>query len=90
MNWKAQLDKTPRRIAPTDNSLQTFPCLAFVDLVKRQLQQEYKIEDLRSEGLKVFTTLSSVLQRPGRGESLVDKTTAWRKNSNRICSPPWW
>ena len=49
-----------------------------MDLVKRQLQQEYKIEDLRSEGLKVFTTLSSVLQRQAEA-SLVDKTHSLEK-----------
>ncbi|MFO1367503.1 MAG: penicillin-binding protein 1B [Marinagarivorans sp.] len=73
---KAQLDKPLGVLPPTDNSLQTFP--AFVDLVKRQLQQEYKIEDLRSEGLKVFTTLSSVLQRQAEA-SLVDKTHSLEK-----------
>jgi penicillin-binding protein 1B len=31
---------------------------AFVDLVRRQLAQVYREEDLRSEGLRVFTTLS--------------------------------
>lgn len=30
---------------------------AFLDLVRRQLQQEYRNEDLTSEGLKIFTTL---------------------------------
>ena len=30
---------------------------AFLDLVKRQLQQEYRNEDLTSEGLGIFTTL---------------------------------
>ncbi|MFM8442355.1 MAG: penicillin-binding protein 1B [Methylococcus sp.] len=30
---------------------------AFLDLVKRQLQEEYRNEDLTSEGLKIFTTL---------------------------------
>lgn len=73
---QAQLDKPLGVLPPTDNSLQTFP--AFVDLVKRQLQQEYKIEDLRSEGLKVFTTLSSVLQRQAEA-SLVDKTHSLEK-----------
>jgi penicillin-binding protein 1B len=32
--------------------------LAFVDLVRRQLAQVYREEDLRSEGLRIFTTLS--------------------------------
>jgi len=30
---------------------------AFLDVVRRQLQQEYRNEDLTSEGLKIFTTL---------------------------------
>lgn len=30
---------------------------AFLDLVRRQLQQEYRNEDLTSEGLRIFTTL---------------------------------
>jgi penicillin-binding protein 1B len=30
---------------------------AFLDLVKRQLQQQYRYEDLTSEGLKIFSTL---------------------------------
>lgn len=31
---------------------------AFIDLVRRQLQQDYASEDLRSEGLQIFTTLN--------------------------------
>ena len=36
---------------------------AFIDLVKRQLQVDYKEEDLRSEGLRIFTTLDPLIQR---------------------------
>lgn len=36
---------------------------AFIDLVKRQLQRDYDPEDLQSEGLRVFTTLSPWVQR---------------------------
>ncbi len=36
---------------------------AFIDLVKRQLQQDYRDEDLRSEGLRIFTTLDPVIQQ---------------------------
>jgi penicillin-binding protein 1B len=36
---------------------------AFLDLVKRQLQQEYRPEDLTSEGLRIFTTLDVGVQR---------------------------
>lgn len=35
---------------------------AFLDLVKRQLSQDYKEEDLRSEGLKIYTTLDPQMQ----------------------------
>jgi len=36
---------------------------AFVDLVRRQLRRDYRDEDLRGEGLRIFTTLSPVAQR---------------------------
>lgn len=35
---------------------------AFVDLVKRQLREQYSDDDLTSEGLRVFTTLSPRVQ----------------------------
>lgn len=35
---------------------------AFIALVKRQLQQDYREEDLRSEGLRIFTTLDPGVQ----------------------------
>ncbi len=41
-------------------SLGLYP--AFVDVVKLQLQQDYHAEDLRSEGLRVFTTLDPYIQ----------------------------
>lgn len=34
----------------------------FIQLVRRQLQRDYKDEDLRSEGLRVFTTLDPLIQ----------------------------
>jgi penicillin-binding protein 1B len=36
---------------------------AFMDLVRRQLQRDYSDEDLRSEGLRIFTTLDPSVQR---------------------------
>ncbi len=36
---------------------------AFMDLVKRQLKQNYSDEELNSEGLRIFTTLDPVAQR---------------------------
>jgi len=35
---------------------------AFLDLVKRQLREDYRDEDLQSEGLRVFTTLAPSVQ----------------------------
>ncbi len=35
---------------------------AFLDLVRRQLQKNYKSEDLRNEGLRIFTTLNTRYQ----------------------------
>jgi penicillin-binding protein 1B len=35
---------------------------AFVELVHRQLQRDYREEDLRSEGLQIFTTLDPLAQ----------------------------
>ncbi len=36
---------------------------AYLDLVKRQLRQEYADEDLNSEGLQIFTSLDPISQR---------------------------
>lgn len=36
---------------------------AFMDLVRRQLQRDYSDEDLRSEGLRIFTTLDPRVQQ---------------------------
>jgi len=35
---------------------------AFIQLVRRQLQRDYRDEDLRSEGLRIFTTLDPLTQ----------------------------
>jgi penicillin-binding protein 1B len=35
---------------------------AFLDLVRRQLQKNYQTEDLRNEGLRIFTTLNTRYQ----------------------------
>lgn len=45
----------------TEVSLISYP--AFMDLVKRQLKQDYQEDDLRKEGLRIFTTLSPSVQR---------------------------
>ncbi len=35
---------------------------AFLDIVKQQLRRDYRDEDLQSEGLRIFTTMSSSIQ----------------------------
>ncbi len=47
-------------ISRTHRSVNRYP--GFLDLVKRQLRQEYKEDDLTSEGLHVFTTLDTKIQ----------------------------
>lgn len=61
---RAQYDKAKSRplgilIQPTAG-LSLYP--AFVDVVRRHLKQEYKEEDLNSEGLRIFTTLDPRVQ----------------------------
>ncbi len=41
----------------------TSPYPAFLQLIHRQLQRDYREEDLRSEGLRIFTTLDPRTQR---------------------------
>jgi penicillin-binding protein 1B len=48
-------------VEPGSNAQTTYP--AFVELVKRQLARDYQEADLKSEGLRVFTTLSPMVQR---------------------------
>lgn len=47
-------------IARTHQSVNRYP--GFLDLVKRQLRQEYREDDLTSEGLRIFTTLDTQVQ----------------------------
>jgi penicillin-binding protein 1B len=45
---------------PADRNQSPYP--AFLQLVRQQVQQDYRDEDLRSEGLQIFTTLDPVVQ----------------------------
>jgi len=40
----------------------TSPYPAFLQFVQRQLERDYRVEDLRSEGLRIFTTLDPFVQ----------------------------
>lgn len=46
-----------------ESALSTSNFPAFMNLVKRQLKEDYQEKDLRSEGLRIFTSLSPALQR---------------------------
>ena len=54
------------------------PYPAFLQLVRRQLARDYKDEDLRSEGLSVFTTFDPVIQQKAE-ESLAGELLAFEK-----------
>ena len=56
-------------VTESETSVANYP--AFMDLVKRQLRKEYDEDDLRSEGLRIFTTLSPRVQR--RAEQAVSQ-----------------
>jgi penicillin-binding protein 1B len=60
------LDITPK--VPSANS--RYP--AFLDLVRQQLRENYREEDLTSEGLRVFTTLDPQVQ--GKAERAMGET----------------
>lgn len=53
---------------------------AFLDIVKRQLQKDYQSEDLQSEGLRIFTTLSPTVQRETE-QSIVRQMKALNQRS---------
>ncbi len=59
------IDRPPRGTSP-------YP--AFLDLVHRLLQRDYRDEDLRSEGLQIFSTLDPRVQRSA--ESALSKRLA--------------
>jgi penicillin-binding protein 1B len=62
-------EETPSGITP-------YP--GFLQLVRKQLARDYRDEDLRSEGLSVFTTLDPVIQQQAE-ESLAGELTAIEK-----------
>ncbi|WP_070882815.1 penicillin-binding protein 1B [Phytopseudomonas seleniipraecipitans] len=61
----------------------SFP--AFLDLVKRQLRQDYRDEDLTEEGLRIFTSFDPILQLKAE-DALAEtfKKQAGRKGSDQV------
>ncbi|MBI5005588.1 MAG: penicillin-binding protein 1B [Nitrosomonadales bacterium] len=68
------------RRAPTGTS----PYPAFLQFVHRQLQRDYREEDLRSEGLRIFTTLDPHIQR--QAEEALKSRLADIERARRITS----
>jgi penicillin-binding protein 1B len=63
----------------------TSPHPAFLELVHRQLRRDYDEADLRSEGLRVFTTLDPRVQ--GAAERVLERTLA-RYDKEKRFGPP--
>jgi penicillin-binding protein 1B len=56
----------------------TSPYPAFLQFVHRQLERDYREEDLRSEGLRIFTTLDPLVQHQAE-KALASRLTAIEK-----------
>jgi penicillin-binding protein 1B len=56
----AQAKLQPLGVTALPQSIAYHP--AFLDLVQRQLSRDYREEDLRSEGLRIFTTMDPLVQ----------------------------
>ena len=61
----------------------TYP--GFLDLVKRQLREDYRDEDLTEEGLRIFTSLDPILQRKAEeAQAQTYKQLAGRKGIDQV------
>jgi len=58
------------------------PFPAYLDLVRQQLQRDYREEDLRSEGLLIFTSMDPIVQLTA--EQIVIKRVQQLARANRI------
>jgi len=72
-----RLKATPLEVS-AKAGLGTSPYPAFLSLVHRQLRQDYSEQDLRSEGLRLFTTLDPPVQRAAE-HALATRLTAIEK-----------
>lgn len=59
------------------------PYPAFLTLVRHQLHQDYREEDLRSEGLQIFTTLDPIMQRQAE-KAMVQGIRKLERENNKI------
>jgi penicillin-binding protein 1B len=72
---------TPLTINPYPREINSAPY--FVDLVLRQLRETYPDTQLTTEGLRIFTTLDTVMQRSAE-KALVDGIANLKKNYAHI------
>ncbi len=73
------LKQTPLKILQDKPQGKT-PYPAFLDLVKRQLVNDYRASDLTSGGLRIFTTLDLISQRVAE-KSVVSRVNALEKKT---------
>jgi len=59
------------------------PYPAFLDLVRRQLKEDYREEDLRSEGLQIFTTINPSVQRQAE-QSVIKRVKRLEKENRNL------
>lgn len=57
---------------------------AYLDLVKRQLRQTYRDEDLNSEGLRVFTSLNPIAQNKAEVALVKSITNLEKRYGNKV------
>ena len=73
--------ESPVEVNPYPRSIRSAPY--FVDLVMRELRETYPETQLTSAGLRIFTTLDTMMQRAGE-ESLADGLARLEKDYPRI------
>jgi len=61
-----------------------FPYPAFLEVVRRQLREDYREEDLRSEGLQIFTTLDPILQKQAEKSMVEGIKRLEKENKQRV------
>ncbi|MGB5446017.1 MAG: penicillin-binding protein 1B, partial [Psychromonas sp.] len=78
----AQAKKSPLGIGgPSAADSRRYP--AYLDLVRRQLQRDYKVEDLNSNGLAIFTHFDPLVQMSAESSlaSIIDKNKSKDKSA---------
>ncbi len=85
----AQAKQQPLGVTPRGRLADTsFP--GFLDLVKRQLREDYQEQDLTEEGLRIFTSFDPLLQLKAE-EAWPRRCNGWaRARASMRSRRPWW